>query len=240
MRAVISTADLRRGVAGRQGGGLARARRPRPGRRGGHRPSRNVGHRSPARLRAPGRHRRPARRRPRYRVVAIDSGIKYNILRRLAEAGCEVTVVPPTTLGRGRARARARRRLLRQRTRRPRGGRLPLRDAARAARRAGPVFGICLGHQMLSLAVGAETFKLKYGHRGGNQPVMNLLTRPRRDHEPEPRLLRRLRQHRRSSIAGATAAGSTHDAERPRRVGRGGRGAGRALASASAACSSRT
>ena len=39
-----------------------------------------------------------------------------------------------------------------------------------------PVFGICLGHQMLSLAVGAETFKLKYGHRGGNQPVKNLLT----------------------------------------------------------------
>jgi len=39
-----------------------------------------------------------------------------------------------------------------------------------------PIFGICLGHQMLSLAVGAETFKLKYGHRGGNQPVMNLLT----------------------------------------------------------------
>ena len=41
---------------------------------------------------------------------------------------------------------------------------------------AKPIFGICLGHQMLSLAVGAETFKLKYGHRGGNQPVMNLLS----------------------------------------------------------------
>lgn len=110
----------------------------------------------------------------RYRVVAMDSGIKYNILRRLAEAGCEVTVVPPTTSaaevlalnpdgvffanGPGDPSAV---------------GYLygTLRDLIGVK----PVFGICLGHQMLSLAVGASTFKLKYGHRGGNQPVMNLL-----------------------------------------------------------------
>jgi carbamoyl-phosphate synthase small subunit len=110
----------------------------------------------------------------RYHVVAMDSGIKYNILRRLSEAGCEVTVVPPTTSaaevlalnpdgvffanGPGDPAAV---------------GYLygTLRDLIGVK----PVFGICLGHQMLSLAVGASTFKLKYGHRGGNQPVMNLL-----------------------------------------------------------------
>jgi carbamoyl-phosphate synthase small subunit len=111
---------------------------------------------------------------PRYRVVAMDSGIKYNILRGLAEAGCEVTVVPAST---------------------PAADVLALEpDGVFFANGPGdpaavdylystlsdllgkrPVFGICLGHQMLSLAVGAETFKLKYGHRGGNQPVKNLL-----------------------------------------------------------------
>jgi carbamoyl-phosphate synthase small subunit len=111
---------------------------------------------------------------PSYRVVAMDSGIKYNILRRLAEMGCDVTVLPPT--------ASAEQVLALE----PDGvffangpgdpsavGYLygTLRDLIGVK----PVFGICLGHQMLSLAVGAETYKLKYGHRGGNQPVKNLL-----------------------------------------------------------------
>jgi carbamoyl-phosphate synthase small subunit len=114
--------------------------------------------------------------RPRYRVVAFDSGIKFNILRRLAEAGCAVTVVPPTTsaetvlamdpdgvfLANGPGDPAAVDYLY-----------TTLRDLLGVK----PVFGICLGHQMLSLALGATTFKLKYGHRGGNQPVMNLLTR---------------------------------------------------------------
>ncbi|HEX9093189.1 MAG TPA: glutamine-hydrolyzing carbamoyl-phosphate synthase small subunit, partial [Coriobacteriia bacterium] len=113
---------------------------------------------------------------PRYRVVAFDSGIKFNILRRLAEAGCAVTVVPPTTsadevlamspdgvfLANGPGDPAAVDYLYGT-----------LRDLLGKR----PVFGICLGHQMLSLALGARTFKLKYGHRGGNQPVMNLLTR---------------------------------------------------------------
>ena len=54
-----------------------------------------------------------------------------------------------------------------------------------------PIFGICLGHQLLSLACGAKTFKLKFGHRGANQPVLNLRHRPRRDHCAEPRFCRR-------------------------------------------------
>lgn len=110
-----------------------------------------------------------------YRVVAMDSGIKYNILRRLAEANCDVTVVPPTTsaeevlalepdgvfLANGPGDPAAVEYLFGT-----------LRDLLGRK----PVFGICLGHQMLSLAVGAGTYKLKYGHRGGNQPVMNLLS----------------------------------------------------------------
>lgn len=111
---------------------------------------------------------------PRFHVVAVDSGIKYNILRGLSEAGCELTVVPPTTSsaeilalnpdgiffanGPGDPEAVN-----------------YVYETLRELLGAKPVFGICLGHQMLSLAVGASTFKLKYGHRGGNQPVMNLL-----------------------------------------------------------------
>lgn len=111
---------------------------------------------------------------PAHKVVAVDSGIKYNILRGLSEAGCEVVVVPPTTsaaeildlepdgvfLANGPGDPAA-------------VGYLygTLRDLIGVK----PVFGICLGHQMLSLAVGCDTYKLKFGHRGGNQPVMNLL-----------------------------------------------------------------
>jgi len=112
---------------------------------------------------------------PRYRVVAMDSGIKYNILRQLSEAGCEVIVVPPTTSA---AEVLAHE---------PDGVFLAngpgdpaaveyLYGTLRELIGAKPLFGICLGHQMLSLAVGCDTYKLKYGHRGGNQPVKNLLT----------------------------------------------------------------
>jgi carbamoyl-phosphate synthase small subunit len=113
--------------------------------------------------------------RPQYKVVALDSGIKYNILRKLAEVGCDVTVVPPTTsaeevlahapdgvfVANGPGDPEAVEYLYGT-----------LRDLLGVK----PVFGICLGHQMLSLAAGADTYKLKYGHRGGNQPVKNLLT----------------------------------------------------------------
>ncbi len=112
---------------------------------------------------------------PLYRVVAMDSGIKYNILRSLAESGCEVIVVPPTMpadevlafdpdgvfLANGPGDPQSVGYLY-----------STLRDLLGVK----PVFGICMGHQMLSLAVGADTYKLKYGHRGGNHPVKNLLT----------------------------------------------------------------
>lgn len=112
---------------------------------------------------------------PKYRVVAYDSGVKYNIMRQLTEAGCEIIVVPPNTSA---AEALA---LEPDGVFFANGPGDPaavgyLYGTLRQVLGRKPVFGICLGHQMLSLSLGAETFKLKYGHRGGNQPVKNLVT----------------------------------------------------------------
>lgn len=107
-------------------------------------------------------------------VVALDYGMKWNIARHLREVGCRVTVLPGT--------ATADEVLAQQ----PDGVFLsngpgdpePLHYAIETIRGLlgkTPVFGICLGHQLLGLACGAKTFKLKFGHRGANQPVLNVL-----------------------------------------------------------------
>jgi len=109
------------------------------------------------------------------KVVALDCGAKLNILRNLADQGCEVTVLPydappeqvlehkPDGLfvsnGPGDPAAVQ-----------------PTIDHLKQLQGKLPTFGICLGHQLLSLALGADTYKLKFGHRGGNQPVQNLGT----------------------------------------------------------------
>ena len=108
-------------------------------------------------------------------VVALDYGMKWNIARHLASTGCRVTVLP------GRATAAE------VMAHRPDGvflsngpGDPEVLDYCVATVRdlvgRVPIFGICLGHQLLSLACGAKTFKLKFGHRGANQPVMDLET----------------------------------------------------------------
>jgi carbamoyl-phosphate synthase small subunit len=113
--------------------------------------------------------------RPHYRVVAFDSGAKFNILRQLSEAGCSVRVVPPTTSAAEVLEMDADGVFLANGPGDPAAVDY-LYVTVRELLGLVPVFGICLGHQMLALALGADTFKLRYGHRGGNQPVMNLLT----------------------------------------------------------------
>ncbi|MCF7823463.1 MAG: glutamine-hydrolyzing carbamoyl-phosphate synthase small subunit [Candidatus Marinimicrobia bacterium] len=111
----------------------------------------------------------------KYHVVALDFGIKYNILRQLAIHDCDITIVPADTsvadilalnpdgvfLSNGP------------------GDPEPVDYAISTVKQLvgeKPIFGICLGHQILSLALGAKTYKLKFGHRGGNHPVKNQIT----------------------------------------------------------------
>jgi carbamoyl-phosphate synthase small subunit len=111
-----------------------------------------------------------------FRVVAYDLGMKRNILRRLADAGCSVTVVPATTPASEALALDPEGIFLSNGPGDPEACGYAV-EAARglmASRR--PVFGICLGHQILGLACGGKTFKLKYGHRGGNHPVKNVAT----------------------------------------------------------------
>jgi carbamoyl-phosphate synthase small subunit len=114
--------------------------------------------------------------RPRHLVVAYDYGIKFNILRSLAESGCTVKVVPAATpaedvlalnpdgifLSNGPGDPEA----------------VPYaKENVRNLIGKKPIFGICLGHQIMGLALGGRTYKLKFGHHGGNHPVMDLTTK---------------------------------------------------------------
>ncbi|HOW67562.1 MAG TPA: glutamine-hydrolyzing carbamoyl-phosphate synthase small subunit [Candidatus Paceibacterota bacterium] len=109
-------------------------------------------------------------------VVAYDFGIKYNILRRLRQRGFQVTVVPAHTPADTALQYKPSGIFLSNGPGDPAALGYAVRAVSDLINTGVPVFGICLGHQIIGQALGGKTFKLKFGHRGANQPVKNLRT----------------------------------------------------------------
>jgi carbamoyl-phosphate synthase small subunit len=112
----------------------------------------------------------------RLRVAAYDFGMKWNILRRLSAHGCDVRVFPATAPASEVLSTKPDGVFLSNGPGDPAVLDYAIRNAKAVVDRGVPVFGICLGHQILGLALGARTFKLKFGHRGANHPVKDLRT----------------------------------------------------------------
>lgn len=109
----------------------------------------------------------------KYNIVAVDCGIKLNIVRSLNKRGCNVTVVPYNTTAKEIMDLKPDGVFLSNGPGDPEDVKEVIK-LVKQLRGKYPIFGICLGHQMISLAYGAKTYKLKFGHRGGNHPVLNL------------------------------------------------------------------
>ncbi len=111
----------------------------------------------------------------RYRVVVIDCGVKYNILRELVNNECQVIVVPAKTKADQIRKLRPDGILLSNGPGDPQGIPYVVNTIKEFIGKM-PIFGICLGHQIIGLALGGTTYKLKFGHHGGNHPVKDLCT----------------------------------------------------------------
>jgi len=111
---------------------------------------------------------------PQFHVVAYDFGVKKNILRMLAERGCKVTVVPAKTSAADVLQHKPDGIFLSNGPGDPQPCDYAIAAAAELIETGIPTFGICLGHQIMALASGAETFKMKFGHHGANHPVKDL------------------------------------------------------------------
>ena len=111
---------------------------------------------------------------PKFHVVAYDFGVKKNILRMLAERGCKVTVVPAQTSAAEVLKHQPDGIFLSNGPGDPEPCDYAITAAAELIETGTPTFGICLGHQIMALASGAKTFKMKFGHHGANHPVKDL------------------------------------------------------------------
>ena len=112
---------------------------------------------------------------PKFHVVAVDCGIKHNIIRSLNQRNCNVTIVPWNIPAEEVEQLHPDGIFLSNGPGNPEDV-TPVMELVRQLRGKYPIFGICLGHQIIALSYGAKTYKLKFGHRGGNHPVKNLIT----------------------------------------------------------------
>ncbi|HBR16466.1 MAG: carbamoyl phosphate synthase small subunit [Deltaproteobacteria bacterium RIFCSPLOWO2_12_FULL_43_16] len=113
--------------------------------------------------------------RPQFTVIAYDFGMKFNILRNLINVGCDVTVVPASTSAEDVLKMNPDGIFLSNGPGDPDAVTYAIENVRKLIGKK-PIFGICLGHQILGLALGGKTYKLKFGHHGGNQPVKDLTT----------------------------------------------------------------
>jgi carbamoyl-phosphate synthase small subunit len=118
----------------------------------------------------------PAADSEKYHVVAFDFGVKTNSLREFAKFGCRVTVVPQDTMADQVMALKPDGVFLSNGPGDPASMQKVVEEIRKLVNSQTPMFGICLGHQLLGEAFGGETYKLKFGHRGGNQPIKDLTT----------------------------------------------------------------
>ncbi len=119
----------------------------------------------------------PAEGQERFHVVALDFGVKMNSLRELSKRGCKITVVPANMSAESILSLNPDGIFLSNGPGDPASMKTTVEEIRKLVKAKKPMFGICLGHQIIGQTFGGRTYKLKFGHHGANQPIMNLATR---------------------------------------------------------------